>query len=147
MNELYRRTAHRPARYLRGSIRTRSIPPRQVLAPNSNRRRTLDHLHIHRLLPPGAQPGQLPNAQLRPRRRRDCPYLRPRILGYERSPVVRGAHQADRRCAPALYSMFVLNADDKRSARADEPEEMAIGDAEPVVMSEKAEFSEVSSDS
>lgn len=102
----YGRTTHLPARHLRGSIRTRTIPPRQVLQTNSNRRRALDRLYIHHLLPSGAQSGQLPNAQLRPRRRRDHPYLRPRILGYKRPQVVRGAHQADRRCAHSL--LYVL---------------------------------------
>jgi hypothetical protein len=85
MNELtYRRTAHRPARHLRGSIRTRTIPPRQAFIPNLDRCRALDRIYLGRLLPPGAQPGQHEDAQLRPRRRRDCPYLRSWVLDPQR---------------------------------------------------------------
>ena len=95
----YRRAAHRTTRHLRRPIRPRTLPPRQALLPNSDRRRALDRLHMHRLLPPGAQPGQRADAQLRPRCRRDRPRLCPWILGRKRPQVVRGAHQADRRCA------------------------------------------------
>jgi hypothetical protein len=55
----------------------------QVLVPNRNRRRALDRLYINCLLPPGAQPGQLSNAQLHARRSRDRPYIRPGVLGFK----------------------------------------------------------------
>jgi hypothetical protein len=96
------RNPHRPPRHLRGSIYTRTVPPWQVLAPNRDRRRALDRFYIDCLLPPGAQPGQLTNAQLRARRSRDRPYLRPGVLGYKRPEVVRGTYQAGRRCARSL---------------------------------------------
>jgi hypothetical protein len=77
------RNPHRPLRHLRGSIYTTTVRPRQVLVPNRNRRRALDRLYIDCLLPPGNQPGQLTNAQLRARRSRERPYLRPGVLGFK----------------------------------------------------------------
>jgi hypothetical protein len=71
------RNPHRPPRHLRRSIYTTTVRPRQVLVPNRNRRRALDRLYIDCLLPPGTQPGQLTNVQLRARRSRERPYLRP----------------------------------------------------------------------
>ena len=56
------RNPHRPPHYLRGSIYTRAVPPRQILLPNRNRRRSLDRLYIDCLLPPGVQPGQFTNS-------------------------------------------------------------------------------------
>ena len=54
------------------------------LVPNRNRHCSLDRLYIDCVLPPGAQPARLTNAQLRARRSRDSPYLRPGVLVYER---------------------------------------------------------------
>ena len=138
------RNSHRPPRHLRGSICTRTVPPRQVLVPNRNRGCALDRLYIDCLLPPRAQPGQLTNAQLRARRSRDRPYLRPGVLGYKRPEVVHGTYQADRRCARSLLYFFFINTEDKWLACTLAEEEMGIRVAESVVISEKPEFSEKS---
>jgi hypothetical protein len=71
-------------------------PSWRVLVPNRNR------LYIDCVLPHGAQPAQLTNAQLRARRSRDRPYLRPGVLVYKRPEVVRRTYQADCRCARTL---------------------------------------------
>jgi hypothetical protein len=89
--------AHRPPRYLRGPIRARTIPPGQVLVPDRDRRCALDRLHHGCLCPSGAEPGQLADAELRPRRRWHYPHLRALLLGRWRSHVVYWPHR-DHRC-------------------------------------------------
>ena len=54
------------------------------------------------IVPPGAQPGQPANSQLRARRRRDRPYPHPGLLGAKRREVVLGTYQADRCARPLL---------------------------------------------
>jgi len=75
------RCAHHLPRYPRGPIRARTIPPGQVLVPDLDRRCALDRLHLGHFCPPGDEPRQRTDAQLRPRRRRHHPHLRPLVLG------------------------------------------------------------------
>ena len=83
-------------------IHTTTVSPRRVLVPNCNRHCSLDRLYIDCVLPPGAQPAQLTNAQLCAHRSQDRPYLCSEVLGYKRSDVVRGTYQADCRCVRSL---------------------------------------------
>ena len=79
-----------------------TVSPRRVLVPNRNRHCSLDRLYIDGVLPPGAQPAQLTNAQLCAHHSQDRPYQCSEVLGYKRPEVVRGTYQADCRCVRSL---------------------------------------------
>jgi hypothetical protein len=102
---------------------TRTIPPRQVLVPNSNRRRA--RLYIYRilpLLPLGAQLGQFPNVQLHARR---LGIVLTYALGFWVISARRwfvGPIKQIAGAPPALCCMYVncVSVDDKRSGCTEE---------------------------
>jgi hypothetical protein len=133
----HRRAAHLPASHLRGSIRARAIPSRRALIPNLNRQRALDRLYLCRLLLPGAQSGQLEDAQIRARRRPTPSGSGPPApAGGSRAPSSRSQV-----LAPSTVCVInCVNTDDKPSVDSvREEKEKSIDFAEPV-MSEKAEY-------